>query len=155
MANENVLQNEAIKDFDFEAMEDLISQQLEDQIADLEVIKEQRDKIGTPESLVNAVIDAAVEGFNNNIAQQFGEDFIRNNGGLNLDLSRDAHFQTVDNFADGKFAEHNPHAGEYQQKHEAMQSNFEKDAQGNIRYHTDRSGKTKENLVKGARTPYV
>ena len=34
MANENVLQNEAIKDFDFEAMEDLISQQLEDQIAD-------------------------------------------------------------------------------------------------------------------------
>ena len=51
MANENVLQNEAIKDFDFEAMEDLISQQLEDQIADLEVIKEQRDKIGTPESL--------------------------------------------------------------------------------------------------------
>jgi hypothetical protein len=64
MANENVLQNEAIKDFDFEAMEDLISQQLEDQIADLEVIKEQRDKIGTPESLVNAVIDAAVEGFN-------------------------------------------------------------------------------------------
>ena len=154
MANENVLQNEAIKDFDFEAMEDLISQQLEDQIADLEVIKEQRDKIGTPESLVNAVIDAAVEGFNNNIAQQFGEDFIRNNGGLNLDLSRDAHFQTVDNFADEKFAEHNPHAGEYQQKHEAMQSNFEKDAQGNIRYHTDRSGKTKENLVKGARTPY-
>jgi len=154
MANENMLQNEAIKDFDFEAMEDLISQQLEDQIADLEVIKEQRDKIGTPESLVNAVIDAAVEGFNNNIAQQFGEDFIRDNGGLNLDLSRDAHFQTVDNFADGKFAEHNPHAGEYQQKHEAMQSNFEKDAQGNIRYHTDRSGKTKENLVKGARTPY-
>ena len=68
MANENMLQNEAIKDFDFEAMEDLISQQLEDQIADLEVIKEQRDKIGTPESLVNAVIDAAVEGFNNNIA---------------------------------------------------------------------------------------
>jgi hypothetical protein len=64
MANENMLQNEAIKDFDFEAMEDLISQQLEDQIADLEVIKEQRDKIGTPESLVNAVIDAAVEGFN-------------------------------------------------------------------------------------------
>lgn len=93
MANENVLQNEAIKDFDFEAMEDLISQQLEDQIADLEVIKEQRDKIGTPESLVYAVIDAAVEGFNNNIAQQFGADFIRDNGGLNLDLSRDAHFK--------------------------------------------------------------
>ena len=40
MANENVLQNEAIKDFDFEAMEDLISQQLEDQIADLEVEKQ-------------------------------------------------------------------------------------------------------------------
>lgn len=154
MANENALQNEAIKDFDFEAMETELSEQFENQIADLEVIKEQRDKIGTPEGLANAVIAAAVEGFNNNLAQQLGEDFIRNNGGLNLDLSRGAHFQTVDNFSDGKFAEHNAHAGEYQQKYEAMQSNFEKDAQGNIRYHTDRSGKTKESLVKGTRTPY-
>ena len=155
MANENMLQNEAIKDFDFEAMEDLISQQLENQIADLEVIKEQRDKIGTPESLVNAVIDAAVEGFNNNIAQQFGEDFIRDNGGLNLDLSRDAHFQTVDNFADGKFAEHNPHAGEYQQKHEAMQRNFEKYAQGALDIIQTALGKLKKILLKGLVHPMI
>lgn len=154
MANENALQNEEIEDFDFEEMEASLSQQLYFQISELEMIREHHEKIGTPENLANAVIAAAVEGFNNNLAQQLGEDFIRDNGGLNLDLSRDAHFQTVDNFSDGKFAEHNEHAGEYQQKYEDMQSNFEKDAQGNIIYHTDRSGKTKKNLVKGARTPY-
>lgn len=154
MANENALQNEEIEDFDFEEMEASLSQQLYFQISELEMIREHHEKIGTPENLANAVIAAAVEGFNNNLAQQLGEDFIRDNGGLNLDLSRDAHFQTVDNFSDGKFAEHNEHAGEYQQKYEDMQSNFEKDAQGNIIYHTDRSGKTKKSLVKGARTPY-
>lgn len=154
MANENALQNEEIEDFDFEEMEASLSQQLYFQISELEMIREHHEKIGTPENLANAVIAAAVEGFNNNLAQQLGEDFIRDNGGLNLDLSRDAHFQTVDNFSDGKFAEHNEHAGEYQQKYEDMQSNFEKDAQGNIIYHTDRSGKTKKNLVKEARKPY-
>lgn len=154
MANENALQNEEIEDFDFEEMEASLSQQLYFQISELEMIREHHEKIGTPENLANAVIAAAVEGFNNNLAQQLGEDFIRDNGGLNLDLSRDAHFQTVDNFSDGKFAEHNEHAGEYQQKYEDMQSNFEKDAQGNIIYHTDRSGKTKKKLVKEARKPY-
>ena len=107
MATENALQNEEIEDFDFEGMEALLSQQFDLQIADLEVIKEQRGKIGTSESLANAVIDAAVEGFNNNLSQQFGKDFIHDNGGLTLDLSKAAHTQTTENFAKGKIATHN------------------------------------------------
>lgn len=158
MANENAIQNEEIQefdfDFDFDSMETELSQQFEEQITDLKLLKEQRDKIGTPDHLVNAVIDAAVKGFNNNLAQQFGEGFIRENGGLTLDLSKDAHYQTVESFAEGKFAEHNPHKADYIQKYEKMQSNFERDAESEIKYHTDRSGKIKENLVKGARAPY-
>lgn len=154
MANNNLQQNEEIQEIDYEAMETELSQKFEEHIADLEVLKEQRDKIGTPENLATAVIDAAVESFNNNLAQQLGEGFIHENDGMTLDLRKDAHYQTVEDFAEGKFADHNPHKIDYAQKHKEFQSNFERDAQGKIKYHTDRTGKIKENLVKGARIDY-
>lgn len=67
MANENALQNEVIKDFDFEAMEALLSQQLENQIADLDLAEEDRAKIGNPDSLGKAIFDEVVRQFGNQV----------------------------------------------------------------------------------------
>ncbi len=153
MANENALQNEAIKDFDFEAMETELSKQFEDQIADLEVIKEQHEKIGTPESLANAVIDAAVEGFNNNLAQQFGEDFIHENGGLTLDLSKVAHTQTTENFAKGKIATHNTKIN-YQERYNDFQNNFDKRADGSIRINGEKEFRNGKEISIGKSDKY-
>lgn len=47
------------------------------------------------------------EQFINQIGIGAGEEFIKQNKGLELDLSYDAHIQTAENFAKGKIAEHN------------------------------------------------
>lgn len=98
MANENVLQNEAIKDFDFEAMEDLISQQLEDQIADLDLAEEDRAKIGNPDSLGKTIFDEVVRQFGNQVGlditsgtltQQYDKSHPEEAGGYNKAIADD------------------------------------------------------------------
>ena len=153
MATENALQNEEIEDFDFEGMEALLSQQFDLQIADLEVIKEQRGKIGTSESLANAVIDAAVEGFNNNLSQQFGKDFIHDNGGLTLDLSKAAHTQTTENFANGKIASHNTKIN-YQERYDIWDNNFDKKDDGSIRINGEKEYRNGKEISIGKRDKY-
>jgi hypothetical protein len=153
MANENLLQNQEVEDFDFEAMEDLLSQQIEYQISDLEIIKEQHEKIGTSENLVNAVIDAAVEGFNNNMAQQFGEDFIRENGGMTLDLSKAAHIQNTENFDKGKIATHNTNIN-YQERYDNWQNNFSKKDNGSVRKHGEKEYRNGKEITIGKSDKY-
>jgi len=158
MANENAPQSEEIQDFDFESMETEITKQIEDQLADLEISEKDREMIGNPDSLGKTVLDTAWEQLMNQIAittgVDAGKDFISENNGMTLDLSKDAHIQSAENFGEGKFATHNADVGSYKEKYKNMQNNFEKDNQGNIKYHPDRSGNSKENLVKGARAAY-
>ncbi|MBP7786222.1 hypothetical protein KA062_03135 [Patescibacteria group bacterium] len=47
------------------------------------------------------------EQFLNQIANSAGEDFIKENRDLTLDISNDAHTQTTENFINGKIADHN------------------------------------------------
>lgn len=85
--------------FDFDELEEQLQSQLEKELTDLEFLKSEKEKIGNPDNLGNVIMDVVWEQFMNQIAVTAGEDFIRENGGLHLDLRKEAHIQTSENFA--------------------------------------------------------
>lgn len=160
MAKENAFLDEnqglskAVADsFDFDELEEKLQSQLEEELADLEFLKDEKEKIGNPDELGKVIMDVVWEQFMNQIAVTAGEDFIKENNGLKLDLRNEAHIQTTENFANGNIATHNTKI-DYQERYDDWQSNFVKDENGNIETHTTRSGKKDATLVKGARKPF-
>lgn len=160
--------NEDLSDsFDFDELEEKLQRQLEEELEGLEFIQEEKEKIGNPDNLGNVIKDVVWEQFINQIAVTAGEDFIRENNGLNLDLQNDAHIQTTENFANGNIATHNKKI-DYQEKYNSWQSNFQKDPNvelktSNFRYNDDqqvwekhdtRSDSWKKVLNKGARNDF-
>lgn len=108
--NKNELEEWATLDcdaVDFDELENKLDSDLEEQMADLKGLEEDRDKIGSPDSLGKTVMNVVWEQFINQVGVIAGEDFIRENRGLTLDLRNSAHIQTVENFKEGKIAEHN------------------------------------------------
>ncbi len=101
------LNDDLTESFDFDELEETLQNQLEEELADLQFLKEEKDKIGSPENLGNVIMDVVWEQFLNQIATTAGEDFIKANNGLHLDLRNEAHIQTTENFAKGKIASHN------------------------------------------------
>ena len=160
MAKENAILdkkeqlNEDLTDsFDFDELEEKLQSQLEEELADMQFLAEEKEKIGNPDNLGNVIMDVVWEQFINQVAVTAGEDFIKENRGLHLDLRKEAHIQTTENFADGKLATHNTEI-DYQQRYDDWQSNFVKDENGNVVTHQTRSGKEEATLVKGARKPF-
>lgn len=139
--------------FDFDELEEKLQSQLEEELADMQFLTEEKEKIGSPDNLGNVIIDVVWEQFIKQVAVTAGEDFIKENRGLHLDLRKEAHIQTTENFADGKIATHNTEI-DYQQRYDDWQSNFVKDENGNVVTHQTRSGKEEATLVKGARKPF-
>lgn len=117
MANENAVQGEQdilhdnlSNDFDFAGLEAKFAElegQLDDCLADLADLQEESEKIGSPDTLGNAIKNVVWDQFINQIAEKAGEDFIKENYGNYLDLSNEAHIQTSTNFAEGNIAKHN------------------------------------------------
>lgn len=160
MTRENALLDEEEKasgefeeSFDFDELEEKLQSQLEEEIADMQFLAEEKDKIGNPDNLGNVIMDVVWEQFINQVAVTAGEDFIQENRGLHLDLRKEAHIQTTENFAKGKIATHNTEI-DYQQRYNDWQSNFVKDENGNVVTHQTRSGKEEATLVKEARKPF-
>ena len=139
--------------FDLDELEEKLQSQLKLELSELEILKENQKQIGDPDNLGKVVEDVIWEQVNNQIAIVAGEDFIKENGGMTLDLRNEAHIQTTENFAKGKIAKHNTKIN-YQERYDNWQSNFKKDENGNIIYHTTRSGKEEATLVDGARKPF-
>ena len=137
----------------FDELEEKLQSQLEEELADMQFLAEEKEKIGNPDNLGNVIMDVVWEQFINQVAVTAGEDFIKENRGLHLDLRKEAHIQTTENFADGKIATHNTEI-DYQQRYDDWQSNFVKDENGNVVTHQTRSGKEEATLVKGARKPF-
>lgn len=139
---------------DFDELENKLESELEEQMADLTDLEKDREKIGNPDSLGDTVMNVVWEQFVNQVGVVAGEDFIRENRGLKLDLRDSAHIQTTENFADGKIATHNDKI-DYQQRYDDWQSNFQHDENGNVITHQTRTGKQEANLVgKSAREPF-
>lgn len=152
--DENQWPSEDVADsFDFDELEEKLQSQLEEEFADLKFLEEEKEKIGNPDNLGNVIMDVIWEQFMNQIAVTAGEDFIKDNNGLKLDLRDEAHIQTTKNFANGNIATHNTKI-DYQERYDDWQSNFVKDENENVVTHTTRSGKKEATLVKGARKPF-
>lgn len=150
---EEQLNEDLTESFDFDALEEKLQSQLEEELADMQFLAEEKEKIGSPDNLGNVIMDVVWEQFINQVAVTAGEDFIEENRGLHLDLRNEAHIQTTENFAEGKIAKHNTEI-DYQQRYDDWQSNFVKDENGNVVTHQTRSGKEEATLVKGARKPF-
>lgn len=138
---------------DFDDLESKLNSELEEQMADLEGLELDREKIGNLDTIGHVVMNVVWEQFINQIGVIAGEDFIKENRGLTLDLRDSAHIQTTDNFAKGKIATHNDKI-DYQQRYDDWQENFQHDEKGNVITHKTRSGKEEATLVRGARRPF-
>ena len=150
---EQMMNEDLTESFDFDELEEKLQSQLEEELADMQFLAEEKEKIGNPDNLGNVIMDVEWEQFLNQVAVTAGEDFIKENRGLHLDLRKEAHIQTTENFAEGKIATHNTEI-DYQQRYDDWQSNFMKDENGNVVTHQTRSGKEEATLVKGARKPF-
>lgn len=153
--NKNAIigENDSEESFDFDELERQLEEGLEESISELAFLEEDKAKISNPEHLGNAVMSVVWDQFIMQVGAVAGEDFIKENRGMTLDLRSEAHIQTTENFANGKIATHNTEI-DYQQRYDDWQSNFVKDADGNVVTHQTRTGKEEATLVKGARTPY-
>ncbi len=148
----DILSEELTESFDFDELEEKLQSQLEEELADMQFLAEEKEKIGSPDNLGNVIMDVVWEQFLNQVAVTAGKDFIKENRGLHLDLRKEAHIQTTENFAEGKIATHNTEIN-YQERYDDWQENFEKDKKGNVVTHKTRAGK-EATLVKGARKPF-
>ena len=151
MANENeallLKENELltdIDDFDLDELESQLDEILNSDLDNLQISKEEQDKISDPNSLGTTVLNIVWDNFIGQVAIQSGNDFIKENNGLTLDLSNDAHIQTTENFEKGKIATHNTEI-DYQKRYDDWQSNFLKDENGKIVTHKTRIPKRDNN----------
>lgn len=170
MANENAIlelnedMNEVIS---LDELEERLDKQLEEELTDMQFLIDEKEKIGSVDNLGKIIRGVVWEQFLNQVAVTAGEDFIRENRGLHLDLSEDAHIQTTENFEEGKIATHNTEI-DYQKRYEDWQDNFQNDPniehkEGNYRYNEDlkvwekhdkRSDSWKKVLNKDARSDF-
>lgn len=141
------------ENIDFELLEQQLENDLKESFHELEILKEDRAKISSPESLSSIMMGVVWDQFINQVGVVAGEDFIKANRGLTLDLGKDSHIQTTENFAKGKIAAHNTGI-DYQQRYDDWQNKLEHDSDGNIKTHTTRSGKQVANVKKDARAPF-
>lgn len=154
--NQNELQLWAEKDvdsIDFESLEKRLESELEEQFDDLKGLELDHEKIGSPDSIGETIKNVVWEQILNEIGASAGEDFIKENRGLTLDLRDDAHIQTTENFSKGKIATHNTQI-DYQQRYDDWQSNFQRNDDGSVVTHTTRTGKEEATLVSGARAVF-
>lgn len=142
-----------IDNMDFKHTEEELESRLIEQLSELSLLEKDRENIGNPETLGTTVLNIVWEQFINQIGVVAGEDFIRENRGLTLDLRDSAHIQTTENFINKKFATHNDKI-DYQQRYNDWQSNFQRDEKGEVVNHKTRSGKEEATLVSGARKPF-
>lgn len=105
--NENDLES-----FDLEALENKINENIEEELKDLDYLESEHEKIGDPDNLGDVVQNIVWEQFINQLGSIAGEDFIKANHGLTLDLRNEAHIQTPENFKDGKISKHNHYSRE-------------------------------------------
>ena len=111
MANENEQLNQTHKygkdSFSFDDLEKTLESQLLNEFNDIDFLEDELDKIGDTDKLGEAIENVVWEQFINLIADKAGEDFIKENQGLLLDLRKSEHIQTLEAFKKGEFARFN------------------------------------------------
>lgn len=134
MANENKtfeLQSSEI-DFDYEQLleiENSLENNLKDVIEHIEQLDIDREKLQNNEYLQESIENIVWEQVQLQLAAQIGEEFIKDNNGQTLDLRKEAHIQTAENFEKGKLATHNRDV-DYQERYDRWQDNFTTNKKG-------------------------
>ena len=134
MANENELfelQTTEL-DIDYEQLLSLESS-LEDNIKGIaehiDKLDIDRDKLQNNEYLQESIENIVWEQVQLQLAAQIGDEFIKDNNGQTLDLRKEAHIQTAENFEKGKVATHNRDVN-YQERYDRWQDNFTTNKKG-------------------------
>ena len=134
MANENEqfeLQTTEL-DIDYEQLLGLESS-LEDNLKDIaehiDRLDIDREKLQNNEYLQESIENIVWEQVQLQIAAQIGDEFIKDNNGQTLDLRKEAHIQTAENFEKGKVATHNRDV-DYQERYDRWQDNFTTNKKG-------------------------
>lgn len=158
MANENDVLELQVSDLDIDyeellQLESSLENNLKDVVEHIDQLDIDREKLQNNEYLQESIESIVWEQVQLQVAAQIGEEFIKDNHGQTLDLRKEAHIQTAENFEKGNLATHNRDV-DYQERYDSWQNNFVKDDLGNIRTHTTRSGKTVNTLTKEARKPF-
>ena len=83
---------------DFDELESRLESDLEEQMSDLVGLEQDAEKIGNPDTLGETVMNVVWEQFINQVGVVAGEDFIKENRNLPLDLRNSKHIQTGGNF---------------------------------------------------------
>ena len=134
MANENELfelQTTEI-DFDYEqllVLESSLENNLKDIVEHIDQLDIDRDKLQNNEYLQESIENIVWGQVQLQLAAQIGEEFIKDNNGQTLDLRKDAHIQTAENFEKGKVAPHNRDVN-YQERYDRWQDNFTTNKKG-------------------------
>lgn len=111
------------EDVELDSFEQLLEDKLQGEFEDLEFLQSEREHINNPDHLGETVLNVVMEQFMNQVAATAGEDFIRENRGLTLDLRSEAHIQTVENFEQQNYAKHNTYV-DYEERGKEYRSNF-------------------------------
>ena len=141
MANENELFELQTTELDNDYKQLLgLKSSLEDNLKDIAEHIDQldidRDKLQNNEYLQESIENIVWEQVQLQLAAQIGEEFIKDNNGQTLDLRKEAHIQTAENFEKGKFATHNRDV-DYQERYERWQDNFTTNKKGERVLKTD------------------
>lgn len=113
MKSENAILNvEELDNLDenslyLDELENELQEQLDFEISEFDFLKKEKEKIGSPEALGETIKGVIWDQFMNQVSNIAGEEFIKENGGMTLDLRDEAHIQTTENFENGKIATHN------------------------------------------------
>ena len=131
MANENDLLELQVSDFDIEyeellQLESSLENNLKDVVDHIDQLDIDREKLQNNEYLQESIENIVWEQVQLQIAAQIGEEFIKDNHGQTLDLRKEAHIQTAENFEKGNLATHNRDV-DYQERYDSWQNNFVKD----------------------------
>ena len=134
MANENELfeLQTAELDIDYEqllSLESSLENNLKDIVEHIDQLDIDREKLQNNEYLQESIEDIVWEQVQLQLAAQIGDEFIKDNNGQTLDLRKEAHIQTAENFEKGKVATHNRDVN-YQERYDRWQDNFTTNKKG-------------------------
>lgn len=132
MENKNEILEITNNELEYSDLMDLQSSlqvELNDILDELSSIEEDREKLQNNEYLEEAIQDIIWDQVQNQLAVQIGEEFIKDNNGQKLDLRKEAHIQTAENFEKGNFATHNRDVN-YQERYDKWQDNFTTNKKG-------------------------
>ena len=134
MANENELfelQTTEI-DFDYEqllVLESSLENNLKDIVEHIDQLDIDRDKLQNNEYLQESIENIVWGQVQLQLAAQIGKEFIEENNDQTLNLRKEVHIQTAENFEKGKVATHNRDVN-YQERYDRWQDNFTTNKKG-------------------------